>query len=57
MAGESGDNEILRDIVREETAKLQDQEATIHVEGPEWVIARGAAELAKRVLVQRGRII
>jgi HrpA-like RNA helicase len=38
------------DIVREEVAKYQDEEATIRCEEPRRVVA---AELAKRVRVQR----
>lgn len=56
MAGEQGEDQVLKDIVREEVAKYQDEEVIIRCKDPQWVVARGAAELAKRVLVQRGRV-
>ena len=49
--------EPLEDIVRNEVARVQSQEARIWDDDPSWVVARGAAELAKRILVQRGRVI
>lgn len=49
--------EPLQDIVKEEVARAQDKETRIWSNDPSWVAARGAAELAKRILVQRGRVI
>ena len=56
MAGNRGDDKALIEIVRSEVAKYQDEEATIRCEDPQWVVARGAAELAKRLLQQRERV-
>ena len=56
MAGAQGEDEVLKDIIRQEVVKYQNEEAIIRCEDPQWVVARGAAELAKRILIQRGRI-
>ena len=47
----------LSAIVKDEVARVQDKEATIWSNDTEWVVARGAAELAKRILIQRGRVM
>ena len=57
MAGEQGDDEILRDIVLEVVTEYQDREAHIRGGDPRWVVARGAAEPAERVLIRRGRVM
>jgi hypothetical protein len=55
MVGEIGNDERFLDIVREIVAEVQEEEATIWSEKPHLVVADGAAELAKRLLSQRGR--
>ncbi|KAL9043537.1 MAG: hypothetical protein Q9214_003281 [Letrouitia sp. 1 TL-2023] len=58
MVGEESKRlKSLEDIVRKEVDRVQDKEARIWVDDPGWVVARGAAELVKRILVQRGRVI
>lgn len=58
MVGEEAKRlKSLEDIVRKEVDRVQEKEARIWSDDPGWVVARGAAELAKRILVQRGRVI
>ena len=57
MDGAQGDDEVLKDIIRKEVTKYQDEAATIGCDDPQWVVVRGAAELARRVLIQRGRVM
>jgi hypothetical protein len=54
IVGEMGANETLKVLVREVVAGVQKEEATIRNDNPKSVVAEGAAELAKRLLVQRG---
>jgi hypothetical protein len=54
---EARDEGRLRAIVREVVAAVQEEKATIRCENPEYVVAYGATELAKRLLLQRGRIL
>jgi hypothetical protein len=56
MVGEMGGDERLVAIVREIVAEVQEEDATIRSEGSHFVVAEGAAELARRLLLQRGRI-
>jgi hypothetical protein len=56
MIGEKGGDDRLATIVREIVAEVQEEEATIWSEQPQFVVAEGAAELAKRLLLQRGRM-
>jgi hypothetical protein len=56
MIGEMGDEKRLAAIVREVVAEVQEEDATIRCDHPEFIVAKGAAELAKRLLLQRGRI-
>ena len=58
MVGEEATRlKSLEDIVRSEVRRVQDKEARIWSDDPSWVVTRGAAELARRILVQRGRVI
>ena len=57
MGGSRGDDPMLIDMVRKVIADYQVEEAVIHREDPQWVLARGAAELARGSLIQRGRIL
>jgi hypothetical protein len=56
MVGEMGDDKRLAAIVRELVADVQEEDAIIWSEQPHFVVAEGAAGLAKRLLLQRGRI-
>jgi hypothetical protein len=56
MVGEIGDDERLAAIVREIVAEAQEEDAIIRSEQTHVVVAKGAAELAKRLLLQRGRV-
>jgi hypothetical protein len=55
MVGEMGKDEKLLTIVRDIVAEVQEENATIRSEQPHCVVAEGAAELAKRLLLQKGR--
>lgn len=55
MVGEMGDDERLIAFVREVVAGVQKEEPVIRSENVNFVVSKGAAELAKRVLMQGGR--
>jgi hypothetical protein len=55
MVGGEGNDETLKTIVREIVAEVQEEGAIIRSEQPHFVVAEGAAELAKRLLLQGGR--
>lgn len=56
MTGEMGNSTRLLGIVNEIVAEVQDELAEIHIEHPNHIVADGAAELAKRILIQKGRV-
>lgn len=56
IVAEKSRKEVLEATVRKEVQRVQDNKPDIHLGDTSWVVARGAAELAKRVLLQRGRV-
>ena len=57
MVGEMGNDKRLISIVQEIVSKVQEEDATIRSIESHFVVAKGAAILAKRLLLQNGRIL